>query len=38
MRGAVFVQAYNVLDRRFSDLLGSAMPGRWLSAGLQFGD
>jgi len=37
MRGALFVQAYNLFDRRFSDLLGSQMPGRWLSAGVQFG-
>lgn len=38
LRGAVFVQAYNLFDRRFSDLLGSQMPGRWLSAGVQFGN
>jgi len=37
MRGAVFVQAYNLFDRNFSDLLGAQMPGRWLSMGLQFG-
>lgn len=38
MHGAVFLQAYNLFDRRFSDLLGSQMPGRWLSAGVQFGN
>jgi iron complex outermembrane receptor protein len=37
VRGAFFLQAYNLFDRRFSDLLGSRMPGRWLSAGVQFG-
>jgi iron complex outermembrane receptor protein len=31
----LFVQAYNLFDRSFSDLLGAIMPGRWLSAGIQ---
>ena len=31
----VFLQAHNVGDVAYSDLLGARMPGRWLSAGLQ---
>ena len=30
----VFVQADNLLDQVYSDLLGAPMPGRWLMAGL----
>jgi vitamin B12 transporter len=33
---AVFVQADNVFDKTYSDLLGSPMPGRWLMGGLRF--
>jgi len=29
------VQADNILDRAYSDLLGAQMPGRWLMAGIQ---
>lgn len=32
----IFFQAHNVFDKQYSDLLGSAMPGRWLSGGLAF--
>ncbi|MDB5253168.1 MAG: TonB-dependent receptor [Flaviaesturariibacter sp.] len=32
----VFVQADNVLDKRYSDLLGAQMPGRWLQGGISF--
>ncbi len=31
-----FVQVDNIFDRRYSDLLGSVMPGRWLQAGISF--
>jgi iron complex outermembrane receptor protein len=31
-----FVQLDNVTDKRYSDLLGSQMPGRWLMGGLKF--
>lgn len=31
----LFVQAHNLGDVSYSDLLGARMPGRWLSAGLQ---
>lgn len=31
----VYVQADNLTDTRYSDLLGAEMPGRWLSAGFQ---
>ena len=33
---AVFIQADNVFDTRYSDLLGSQMPGRWLMGGLRY--
>jgi vitamin B12 transporter len=33
---AVFVQADNAFDVRYSDLLGSQMPGRWVMGGLRF--
>ena len=32
---SVFLQADNVFDRNYSDLLGSQMPGRWLMGGLK---
>lgn len=35
--GSLFLQAYNLFDRAYSDLLGARMPGRWISAGMQFG-
>lgn len=31
----VFVQLDNVFDKKYSDLLGSKMPGRWLMSGLK---
>ncbi|MDZ4793820.1 MAG: TonB-dependent receptor [Bacteroidota bacterium] len=33
--GRLFVQADNVFDKQYSDLLGSQMPGRWLSGGFE---
>ncbi|RYD95089.1 MAG: TonB-dependent receptor, partial [Sphingobacteriales bacterium] len=35
-RLGVFVQADNLLDKSYSDLLGAQMPGRWLQGGVQF--
>ncbi|GAB4091794.1 TonB-dependent receptor plug domain-containing protein [Flaviaesturariibacter terrae] len=35
-RLGVFVQADNLLDKTYSDLLGAQMPGRWIQAGAQF--
>jgi iron complex outermembrane receptor protein len=32
--GRIFLQADNLFDRSYSDLLGAPMPGRWLSAGI----
>jgi iron complex outermembrane receptor protein len=34
-RGRIFIQADNLLDKTYSDLLGALMPGRWLSAGIE---
>ena len=31
----LFVQAHNIGDINYSDILGARMPGRWLSAGFQ---
>lgn len=33
---AAFVQLDNVCNRQYSDLLGTPMPGRWFSGGVQF--
>ncbi len=33
--GKLFVQADNLFDKQYSDLLGSPMPGRWLSGGFE---
>lgn len=33
--GKLFLQADNVFNTAYSDLLGSKMPGRWLSAGFE---
>ncbi len=33
---AVFIQADNVFDTQYSDLLGAVMPGRWLMAGVRY--
>jgi vitamin B12 transporter len=33
--GSLFIQADNVLDTRYSDLLGAHMPGRWVSGGFR---
>lgn len=33
---SVFVQTDNVLDRKYSDLLGSPMPGRWVMGGIRY--
>lgn len=32
---SVFVQADNIFDRQYSDLLGAPMPGRWLMGGVR---
>ena len=32
---SIFVQADNLFDTRYSDLLGSKMPGRWLMGGFK---
>ena len=32
-KASVFVQADNLFNKTYSDLLGSVMPGRWISAG-----
>ncbi len=32
----VYAQADNVFDKEYSDLLGSVMPGRWISGGVRF--
>lgn len=32
----VFVQVDNIFDRKYSDLLGAQMPGRWLQGGVSF--
>jgi iron complex outermembrane receptor protein len=34
---ALYLQADNLLNRKYSDLLGAPMPGRWLSIGARFG-
>lgn len=33
---SVFVQTDNILDRKYSDLLGAPMPGRWFMGGLRY--
>lgn len=33
---AMFAQVDNIFDRRYSDLLGGVMPGRWLQGGVSF--
>lgn len=33
---SVFIQADNILDRTYSDLLGTQMPGRWLQGGVSW--
>ncbi|HTN08141.1 TonB-dependent receptor plug domain-containing protein [Agriterribacter sp.] len=33
---SIFVQADNVFDRQYSDLLGTPMPGRWLMGGVKW--
>ncbi len=34
-KGKLFVQADNLLNTTYSDLLGARMPGRWLSGGIE---
>lgn len=34
---AVYLQADNLSNRKYSDLLGAPMPGRWLSMGIRMG-
>jgi len=33
--GKIFIQADNLFNKKYSDLLGSVMPGRWLSGGFE---
>lgn len=33
---SVFVQADNVFNKQYSDLLGSIMPGRWMTGGVKY--
>lgn len=33
--GRLFIQADNLFNKKYSDLLGSQMPGRWLSGGFE---
>jgi len=33
--GRLFIQTDNLFDKQYSDLLGSKMPGRWLSGGFE---
>lgn len=33
--GKLFLQADNLFDKKYSDLLGAIMPGRWLSGGFE---
>lgn len=33
---SVFVQTDNIFDRKYSDLLGSPMPGRWFMGGVRY--
>ena len=33
--GKLFIQTDNLFDKKYSDLLGSKMPDRWLSAGIE---
>ncbi len=34
-KGKLFVQVDNLFDKAYSDLLGSEMPGRWFSGGIE---
>lgn len=33
--GKCFIQADNIFNKEYSDLLGAVMPGRWLSGGIE---
>jgi len=33
---SAFVQIDNIFDQKYSDVLGAAMPGRWLTGGVKF--
>jgi iron complex outermembrane receptor protein len=35
-RATFFVDAANLLDERYQEIVGVAMPGRWMSAGIRF--
>ncbi len=35
-RAGLFTQADNIFDKRYSDLLGAQMPGRWILFGAKF--
>lgn len=34
-KASVFLQADNIFDRSYSDILGAVMPGRWISGGIE---
>lgn len=34
-KGSIFVEVSNLTNTKYSDLLGSIMPGRWIAAGFQ---
>jgi iron complex outermembrane receptor protein len=35
VKGKLYLQADNIFNKTYSDLLGSRMPGRWLSGGIE---
>ena len=35
-KGSLFIEAQNLFNKTYSDLLGAPMPGRWLSAGFNY--
>jgi vitamin B12 transporter len=35
-KGSLFMEAQNLFNKSYSDLLGAPMPGRWLSAGFNY--
>lgn len=35
-KGGIFIEAQNLFNISYSDLLGAPMPGRWLSAGIRY--
>lgn len=33
---AIYAQVDNIFDKKYSDLLGSIMPGQWVSSGVRY--